>query len=128
MARTNIVLVGFMGTGKTSVGKILAEKLKRPVIDVDRRIEKSRRQTIGEIFEKHGEPYFRELEKSVILQVSREKGTVITTGGGAVLDPQNLAALKAGGWVVALFAKPETVFQRVGRSKQRPLLKGKDKL
>ena len=124
----NISLIGFMGTGKTSVGKILAKRLNRPVLDVDLCIEANERKKISEIFEKEGEARFRTLEKEAIRQICQRQGIVITTGGGAVLDPENFEALKASGWVIGLFARPETIFKRVKNSRHRPLLDGKDKL
>lgn len=126
--KKNIVLVGFMGTGKTSVGKALAKKLGRSVIDIDRLIEEKEKRKISEIFEKDGEPRFREIEKEVILARASSQGAVITTGGGAVLDPQNIEALRRNGVIVALLASPETIFERVRHAKHRPLLNGKDML
>ena len=122
----NIVLTGFMGTGKTSIGKALAKKLSRPVLDVDHLVEEKERRKISEIFEKEGEARFRELEKEAIREVSQRQGVVITTGGGAVIDPDNVEALKKNGWIVALEAKPETIFERVKNSRHRPLLEGRD--
>ena len=124
----NIALVGFMGTGKTSVGKILGKKLNREVIDVDQYIETTQKRKISEIFEKEGEVFFRAVEKKAIRDISGRRGIVITTGGGAVLDPQNIQVLKETGWVVCLSAPPETVFSRVKYSRHQPLLAGKDTL
>ena len=81
MADKNIVLVGFMGTGESTVGKILAKRLKRRWLDVDQRIEEAEKRKIAEIFEKEGEAHFRRLEKEMIRSVVSEKGLVITTGG-----------------------------------------------
>lgn len=128
MDSKNIALVGFMGTGKTSVGKILAKKLNREVMDVDRRVELGEKRKITDIFEKEGEAFFRSLEKEAIREASQKKGVVITTGGGAMLDPENVEILKGTGWVIRLSARPETIFARVRHSRQRPLLKGKDML
>lgn len=122
-ATRNISLVGFMGTGKTSVGKALGRQSSRNVIDVDQWIENRTRKKIREIFEREGEPHFRALEKEAVAEVAKLEGVVITTGGGAVLDAANVAALKKSGWLVALSAKPETIFERVKDSRNRPLLK-----
>jgi len=119
----NLALVGFMGTGKSSVGRILARKTGRTLVDVDQRIEEKDGRSIPEIFETDGEARFRAIEKEVILEASRGRSQVITTGGGAVVDPENMAALKGGGLVVALTAVPETVYRRVKDSRNRPLLK-----
>ncbi len=128
MEPRNISLIGFMGTGKSSVGKILGRCLSRPVVDVDLYIEASEKRKIGAIFSEAGEAYFRTLEKKAIREICERRGIVITTGGGAVLDPENLEALKASGWVIALSATPETVYRRVKNSRHRPLLEGKDRL
>ncbi|MBI2095474.1 MAG: shikimate kinase [Candidatus Omnitrophica bacterium] len=126
MILKNIVLIGFMGTGKTSVGKILASRLGRRVIDIDRFIETSEKKKIREIFEKEGEARFRVLEKEAVGVVARQTGVVITTGGGVVLDPENVRALRRNGVLVELTATPETVFRRVKDSARRPLLGGGD--
>jgi shikimate kinase len=126
MTEKNIVLIGFMGTGKSSVGKQLAKKMNRLWVDVDNKIEEETKLKISEIFEKKGEPYFRDLERAAIEQVARGKNLVITTGGGAVLDDTNRANLKKNGIVIALWAMPETIYKRVKESRHRPLLKGED--
>ncbi len=126
--KKNIVLVGFMGTGKTSVGKALARRLNRPVVDVDHTIEENEKRKISEIFEKEGEARFRELEKEAIRILSQREGIIITTGGGAVIEPENRERLENSGWTVALMATPETIYQRVKDSRHRPLLENKDRL
>src|SRR3989338_6650413 len=93
----NIVLIGFMGTGKSTVGKILAKKMNRALVDIDRRIEENERRRGAPIFVEEGEVYFRGLEKETIRDVCRASGLVITTGGGAVMDAENMAALRANG-------------------------------
>ena len=128
MVSKNIVLVGFMGTGKTSVGKVLGKKLGREVVDIDHWIESSRGKTIREIFETVGEAHFRLMENEAIGQITGQRGIVITAGGGAVLDAQNIAAFKKTGWLVTLWAAPETIEQRVRHSRNRPLLKNGNRL
>ena len=122
----NIVLIGFMGTGKSSVGKILAKRLHRVWIDIDLRIEETQKRKIADIFEKEGEAHFRQLEKDAIKEAAQGTQRVITTGGGVVLDPENMERLKKNGIVVGLKAAPETIFTRVKDSRHRPLLKGGD--
>ena len=122
MDSRNIVLVGFMGTGKSTVGKILARRLGRTWVDVDQRIEEAEKRKIADIFEKDGESAFRRMEKEMVSQVAGGANLVITTGGGVVLDAENMKALKANGVLVALAATVETVHQRVKDSRHRPLL------
>jgi shikimate kinase len=120
----NLVLIGFMGTGKTSVGKALARRLGRPLVDIDAAIEQAQKRKIREIFAAEGEAHFRRLESAAIREAAARSDSVITTGGGAVLDPENFRALRANGWIVALSARPETIHARVKDSHQRPLLAG----
>lgn len=124
MLSKNIVLIGFMGTGKTSIGKILAGKMARPLVDVDAFIENQEKRKISKIFEADGEAHFRKIESAVIEQMAGLSGMVITTGGGAVLDEKNRKALRRNSIVVALEAKPETIYSRVKDSGHRPLLRG----
>ena len=126
MGSKNIALTGFMGTGKSTVGRLLAKRLKWKWVDVDRYIEKKEGRPIARIFEKEGEPYFRSLEKEAIRELSSKRGVVITTGGGAVMDGENMKTLKKNGWVVALWADPSTLYYRLRGSRNRPLLKAKD--
>jgi shikimate kinase len=115
-----------MGTGKTSVGKSLGKKLNCAVVDIDRLIEEREKRKISEIFEADGEARFRAIEKEVIRVEAAKEGLVITTGGGAVMDPENLSALRANGWIVALLATPQTIYERVSHSRHRPLLNNTD--
>ena len=115
-----------MGTGKTSVGKVLAKRLGRELIDLDLYIEHAEKRKIKEIFEKEGETYFRASEKKAVAEVSGKENVVIATGGGVVLDPGNIEELRRNGWIIALFASPETILKRVKDSSHRPLLKGEN--
>jgi len=124
----NIVLTGFMGTGKTAVGKELAGRLDLKLIDVDTEIEISRKMSISEIFKKHGEQGFREIETEMIKKISQNRNVIISTGGGAVLKRENMDILKAHGIVVCLMASPETILKRTEGNDARPLLQGKDPL
>lgn len=118
----NIVLTGFMGTGKTAAGRELARLLDMKLIDVDTEIENSRDMTINEIFRKFGEPGFREIETDMIKKVSRNKEVIISTGGGAVLKQENMETLRETGIIVCLMASPETILQRTSVTNDRPLL------
>lgn len=118
----NIVLVGFMGAGKTTTGKVLAQKLSRRFIDLDREIEGSCGMAISEIFRVYGEAYFRERERLTIRDLLPRDNTVIATGGGAILLPENVANLKNHGKMICLAVSTETIISRLGMDKSRPLL------
>jgi shikimate kinase len=119
----NIVLTGFMGTGKTTVGKALAKMLHMKLVDVDEEIEISLKMTINDIFKIYGEPYFRDIETAMIKKLSRNRNCVISTGGGAVLRDENMEAMKENGIVFCLDANAETILERTGNNEDRPLLK-----
>jgi len=122
----NIVLVGFMGTGKTVIGKALAEDLKMTYVSTDDLIEEKEGRLISEIFADKGEEYFRKKEKDTIIKVSAKSGQIIDTGGGVVLDPENMDALKKNGVVICLWANPDTILERTKKHKHRPLLEVDD--
>lgn len=118
----NIVLVGLMGSGKSAIGRTIAKKLGRRFIDTDRYIERKAGETIAEIFDVEGENKFRAFEKEVIKKISQYVGIVIATGGGAIKDPENFRYLKESGWIIALYASPETLYKRIEGKRVRPLL------
>ncbi|MEA2069103.1 MAG: shikimate kinase [Verrucomicrobiota bacterium] len=118
----NIVLVGFMGTGKTTVGKLLAEKTGMPLLDMDSLIEKRAGKTINEIFAEDGEPHFRTMERALAKELSTGNSQIISTGGGIVLDPENITDFEKTGLVVCLLADAKTVLDRVKHDSTRPLL------
>ena len=120
------MLVGFMGTGKTTIATAVANRLKMRYVSTDDLIEKKEKRTINEIFQKSGEDYFRDVESSVIRDVSCVEGLVIDTGGGAVLRDENMAYLKSGGIVICLWADEKTVMERTKKYKHRPLLNVED--
>lgn len=124
----NIVLVGFMGTGKTSAGKSLAKQLKMTFTDMDDIIQKREGKPIPLIFAEDGEPYFRSLERNIVRELSAESGLVIATGGGIVLNQDNINDFSRTGLVVCLSADPGTILERVASDTTRPLLAGNDKL
>lgn len=123
----NIILTGFMGTGKTSVGKRLAKELNLKFIDTDGLIEKEAGICINEIFAKFGEAYFRRLESKVINEVSSDENMIIATGGGAVINPTNLLVLKKNGTLICLTASIDVILSRVGSGDERPLISEGDK-
>ena len=118
----NIVLVGFMGTGKSCVGKRLSKRLGLDFLELDEIIEKKEGISIKDIFEKKGEPYFRKLEKEIAKEVSQKKGIIISAGGGAIVDEENFKNLKNGGVIICLEASPDVIFQRTKGLATRPLL------
>jgi len=126
MIMKNIVLTGFMGTGKTAVGHELARLLDIPLVDIDTEIEKSERMTINDIFKQRGEAGFREIETAMIKKISQREDSIISTGGGAVLKDENMETLRKSGIILCLMALPETILQRVGSSNARPLLQGEN--
>lgn len=123
----NIVLVGFMGTGKTTVGQILARELNKQFIDVDSNIEASCGMPVSEIFKLRGESFFRQQERQTIKETLPRSGAVVATGGGAVLSSENVANLKSHGLMICLAASPECIVSRVGTDGTRPLLNVPDK-
>jgi shikimate kinase len=120
----NIVLAGLMGSGKSTVGRILAERLGRPLLDTDAIVEKEAGRTIPEIFAEQGERGFRDLESEAVRAVSTLRGRVISVGGGAILSPANVTHLRSTGDIVVLDAPPEVLAERVGTGEDRPLLEG----
>jgi shikimate kinase len=122
--RNTIILVGFMGTGKTTIGRALAAKLKMPQVDLDEEIVRHEGEPIPVIFEQKGEQYFRDLESTLLLRLMSEEGKVVTTGGGAVLRPENVRAMLENGTVVALTASEEELVRRLSADSSRPLLAG----
>lgn len=120
----NIVFTGFMGTGKTTVGKLLAEKLGRQFIDTDELIETRQGMSIPEIFDRLGEPAFREMETGIAKELGQKEGLVISTGGRLMLDPANVAALSVNGRVFCLVATPQEILSRIegDADHHRPLL------
>ena len=124
----NIVLAGFMGTGKTAVGKELSRLLSMRLVDIDHEVEQTEAMSIKDIFLTKGESYFRECEAEVIRKHAAEKKLIIATGGGAVLREDNLAALRKNGMIFCLTARPETIFDRISRNDDRPLLQGDERM
>jgi len=118
----NIYLVGFMGTGKTSVGLKLAQLKKWHFIDLDDLIELQEQRRIVDIFAKKGEPYFRKVEKKVLKQVATQNKFVVACGGGIVLDPENIKLMKKTGKLICLSASCETILKRVSNNSTRPIL------
>jgi shikimate kinase len=118
----NLALIGFMGTGKSSVGRLVADQLHFEFLDTDELIEKRASKSITAIFAQDGEPAFRELERQLVVELAARTRTVIATGGGLPVNPTNLGSLKQHALVICLWASPEKVFERVRNQTHRPLL------
>ncbi len=120
----NIILIGMMGTGKSTVGKWLAQHLEYNLVDLDAAVEAHEGCSIASMFTNQGETYFRKAETAMLERVLSDRCQVIATGGGAVLNPKNCELMKEGGWVVALTAEAEDIASRVQGDGLRPLLAG----
>ena len=129
MSPTNIILTGFMGTGKSTLGRLLAKRVGYEFIDTDALIEEQIGQTITELFQTQGEAAFRKLESELVEEMAQREGLVIATGGGLVLDPKNVARLSKTGKIICLTASPEEILARVTKvPNSRPLLQETDPL
>ncbi len=122
----SVVLTGFMATGKTAVGSEVARRLGRRFVDTDALIVETAGLSIPEVFSRFGETRFRALEREAIVRACAEPGAVVATGGGAMVDAENRARLKAAGPVICLDADVDTIVRRVGDDPGRPLLQGHD--
>src|SRR5438132_13965165 len=119
----NVVLIGFMGTGKSEVGQSLARRLGWTFIDTDRRIEARQRATVAQIFARHGEEYFRNEEASVVAGAAARRDAEIATGGGVVLRPENMVDLRRHGLIVSLTVPSDVLVMRMGDAMCPPLLR-----
>ena len=122
--KRNIILIGFMGTGKSTVGAALAKRVGWTWVDTDQKIEAEENRPINEVFAKEGEGYFRRRETEVLQSLLRNRCQVITTGGGIVLSPVNRQLMLENGFVVSLKASVETIVSRLSGDTTRPLLQG----
>lgn len=120
----NIMLIGFMGAGKTTVSRELTKLTGKSEVDMDAYIVQGEGCSINDIFEKHGEAYFRELETNYLGEIQKNSGVIVSCGGGAVLKDENVRLMKENGVIVLLTATPKTILLRVGNSNDRPILNG----
>lgn len=120
----NIMLIGFMGSGKSTIAACLQEKYGRKVIEMDALIVEKEGMNINDIFAKYGEQYFRDCESRLIKKLQKETGLAVSCGGGVVLREENVLNMKKNGCIVLLNAAPETIYERVKDSSERPLLNG----
>ena len=123
-SKQNIALTGFMAVGKSAVGRTLARRLKRRFVDLDREIEKTAGLKVRQIFNQQGEPVFRKLEKEALARVLAGENQVIATGGGVIMDEENLQLLRKRSLLVCLAASTEQLLKRAGNGAKRPLLQG----
>jgi shikimate kinase len=121
-----IILTGFMGTGKTEVGRLIAQSLDWPFFDTDDLIENLTGKTVAEIFSEEGEDIFRELEKQVLSDALLKEPLVLATGGGAIVDSENRSTMRKAGLLIALMASAEAIMDRTKKDKSRPLLQVDD--
>lgn len=122
--RQHLFLIGFMGCGKSTNAQKLCELTGAGRLEMDEEIVREQGMEISGIFEKYGEPYFRDLETELLKRLQERKPAVVSCGGGAVLRPENVALMKAAGKIVLLTAEPETIYSRVKDSTERPVLNG----
>jgi shikimate kinase len=122
----NLALIGFMGTGKTSAGRLVADQLRFDFLDTDELIQIRTGRTISDIFAQDGEPAFRKLEQELVGSLESTRRAVISTGGGLPTNPENLASLKRHALVVCLWASPGKIWERVRNQSHRPLLQNPD--
>lgn len=121
----NVVLIGFMGAGKSAVAAHLGKYYGMDIVEMDALIEEREKMSIPDIFKEYGEEYFRGKETALLTELQNRKNTVISCGGGAALREQNVKEMKKNGKVILLTASPETIYKRVKNSSNRPLLAGK---
>ena len=122
--KRNIYLIGFMGVGKSTIGKLLAKEMAGQLVEMDETIEAEQGISINEIFAKYGETHFRDLESELVKRIAGGEGNIISCGGGAVLRAENVDNMKKSGQIVFVSATPETIYKRVRYSTNRPLLNG----
>ena len=127
MMNCNIILCGFMGSGKSTVGLLLAKKLGMSFIDLDTYIEKKEGMTVSKISEKYGEPYFRKVEKESAKELAEKNGLVIAAGGGTLVDKENADTFRTSGKIVLLDLPVEVIAERLKGDNSRPLLQRPDK-
>lgn len=122
--KENIFLIGFMGSGKSTIAKVLEERLHMELVEMDARIVEEQKMSINEIFERYGETYFRDVESKLVLNIKDTGNCVVSCGGGVILRKENVENMKENGSIIYLCATPQTIYERVKDSTDRPLLNG----
>lgn len=120
----NIFLIGYMGTGKSTVAAYMAKQYNMEVLEMDQMIVEREGMSISDIFAKHGEDYFRDIETKLLIEIQTQENKVVSCGGGVVLREQNVEEMRKGGSIVLLSAQAETILERVKDDNSRPLLQG----
>lgn len=124
MENKNVFLIGFMGSGKSTIARLLATETGNELVEMDETIEAESGCSINQIFEMHGEAYFRDLETALVARIADKGSCIVSCGGGAVLRSENVESMKKNGTIIYLSATPETIYKRVRHSTNRPLLNG----
>lgn len=120
----NIFLIGFMGAGKSTIAKELQSMLHMNLVEMDARIVEEQGMSINDIFDRFGEAHFRDVESQLVLDIGKEGNTIVSCGGGVVVRPENIQNMKSSGKIIFLAATPETIYERVKDSTDRPILNG----
>lgn len=120
----NIFLIGFMGAGKSTIARTLQKELGFPLVEMDERIVQEQGMSINDIFAQYGEAHFREIESQLVVDLGKQEPSIVSCGGGVVVRPENTQNMKKSGRIVLLKASPETIFERVKNSTDRPILNG----
>lgn len=120
----NIFLIGFMGAGKSTIARTLQRELGFPLVEMDERIVQEQGMSINDIFAQYGEAHFRDIESQLVVDLGKQEPSIVSCGGGVVVRPENTQNMKKSGRIVLLKASPETIFERVKNSTDRPILNG----